>query len=76
MNPLPVYTRPAALQAGAPYYLRRRLSPAAPPHFLPVHFVAYTVCPAVVIVADSPGLGSPTAHFPCDRLDLYDICAD
>jgi hypothetical protein len=73
MHPSPPYTRVETLQAGLPYYLRQRLTLTPVLHFRRVYFVAYTTCPAVVIVTDTPSLDSPTGRFPCDRLDLFDL---
>lgn len=65
MNLHPVYAPPSTLQTGDTYYLRQRSGQA--PRYRQVYFVAYTACPAVVIVADPPG-----NHFPCHRFDLFE----
>lgn len=60
--------QPASLRAGQPCYLipTRRLD--QPAEWTPVTFLAYTACPAVVIVQAADG-----SLQRCSREDLYGL---
>jgi hypothetical protein len=59
--------RPATLIDGGHYRLIQRDGAAAEPRFIPVTFLAYTACPAFVIVSEGDG------RRRCPRLDLYNL---
>jgi hypothetical protein len=48
-------TRPVTLEEGKQYWLKCPAKKQGKYDFLPVRFIGYTSCPAVVVIADKAG---------------------
>lgn len=62
--PLP---RPATLIHGDQYLRLERDAAGGEPRFVPITFLAYTACPAFVIITQGNG------RLRCSRADLFDL---
>ncbi len=60
-------TRPMTLVPGSLYRRLAGEGAGSRPCFIPVRFVAYTACPALVVVADGDG------RERCPRDELFDL---
>ncbi len=55
LNPICILTRPKTLDNGKEYYLRVRQANGSYPTYIPIKFIDYDPCPALVLITQGDG---------------------